>query len=173
MALGYIQLMIAAAVLAAGFASGWKLRDLAADAEAAQLRQAHATQTAEWERAARESTDQQRDLEKLRRKAVDKEVADVRQNAALDASRAADLRTANGRLLEHVARLAAHADQGCRDTAPAPRSAPATGPGLVLADLYRSVDREAEQLAASYDAARRAGLACERVYESLTPTPNH
>jgi len=72
------------------------------------------------------------------------------------------------RLRGHVARLAA-ACAGPADPAAPAASAPAAGPGLVLANLYRSADEEARELAASFDAARRAGLTCERVYESLTP----
>lgn len=164
--------MIAAAVLAAGFASGWKLRDLGATAALAKVQAASAARESTWERAARESSEAQREIENTRRAAAQKEVDHARTDAALDARRATDLRAANGRLLEHVARLAAYADSPRGDTPAAAGSAPATGPGLVLANLYRGADEEARELAASFDAARRAGLTCERVYESLSTDPN-
>ena len=73
-------------------------------------------------------------------------------------------------LREHITRLAAAADQGRGHPPAAAGSAPAAGAGLVLADLYRGADDEAQELARSFDAARRAGLACERIHDALTTT---
>ena len=164
----YLTAGVAVVGLAVGFGGGWKLRDLSADAELAELQAYHAQRESAWERAARESTDLQRQIEQRRLQAATKEADDARHDAALDAKRAADLAAANRGLLDHVARLAAYADRTRRDPAPATGSAPATGPGMVLANLYRGADEEARELAASYDAARRAGITCERVYDSLT-----
>lgn len=170
-----LYLAAGACVVAAatGFGGGWKLRDLSADAELAEVKAYHAQRESTWERAARESTDLQRQIETTRRKAADKEIEDARNDAAMDARRAADLRAANGRLLDHVARLAAAADRPRSDPPATTRSEAAAGPGLVLADLYRSADLEAQELAAAYDASRRAGLTCERVYTSLTVSSTH
>lgn len=49
---------------------------------------------------------------------------------------------------------------------PAGGSTPATGPGLVLAELYRGVDDRAEDLARALDRSIGAGLLCERAYDS-------
>lgn len=163
----YLLAIIAAAAFAAGSGAGWKLRDLSADAELSKAQAACQARESAWERAARESEAKQRQIETERRAAADKEVSDARTDAAMDAKRAADLGAANRRLLDHVARLATYADRPRADPPAASGSAPAAGPGLVLAQLYRGADEEARELAASYDAARRAGLTCERVYTSL------
>lgn len=165
--MAFVQLIVAAVALAAAFGSGWKVRDWAADTAAAKVEARHADQVADAERAARASTDAQREIESLRRKAVDKEIDHVRQDAAIDARRAAGLRTAADRLREHVTRLAASADQTCGDPAAAPGGPAAAGPGMVLADLYRGADGEAGELAEAFDRARRAGLTCQRIYDSL------
>lgn len=167
-----IYLVGAAAVvgLVAGGLTGWGLRDMAADNEAARLRLEHAEDFAAWERAARASEEAERAKERARQEAVNKETEDAKKDAAVDARRTADLRAANGRLLDHVARLAAYADQGCSNPPAAAGSAPAAGPGMVLADLYRGADSEASELAAAFDGARRAGLACERVYDAVRAT---
>lgn len=55
------------------------------------------------------------------------------------------------------------------DAAPAGPGAPASAPAVVLADVLGRIDARAGELAAYADAARIAGLACERAYESLTP----
>jgi hypothetical protein len=163
----YLTAGAAAVGLAVGFGGGWKLRDLSANAALAELQAYHAQRESAWERAARESTDLQRQIETRRLQAAAKEVEDARTDAALDSKRATDLAAANRGLLDHVARLAAYADRPRGDPTAAAGSAPATGPGLVLAQLYRGADQEARDLAASYDAARRAGITCERVYDSL------
>ena len=163
----YLTVGVAAVSIVVGFGSGWKLRDLSADAELAEVQAYHAKRESAWEKAARESTDLQRQIEQRRLQAATKEADDARHDAALDAKRATDLAAANRGLLDHVARLAAYADRPRSNPAPATGSTPAAGPGLVLANLYRSADEEARELAASYDAARRAGVTCERVYESL------
>ena len=167
MALGYVQLIIAAAVLAAGFGSGWKLRDLAADAELSKVRAEHSTVVADAERASREESEALRERERVMRNVTAKEVEDARQDAALDARRAADLQSVADRLRRHVARLAAATAAPGGDPAAAAGGEAAAGPGLVLADLYGRADDEAQELARSFDAARRAGLACERVYGAV------
>lgn len=153
--------------LSMGFGSGWKLRDLSADAELAEVKAYHAQRESAWERASRESTDLQRQIETARRKVADKEIQDAQHDAALDARRAADLRVVADQLRAHVARLTSTASEGGGDPPAAGGSPPATGPDLVLADLYRSVDDEAQELAAAFDRSRRAGLTCERIYTSL------
>lgn len=163
----YLYLAAAAAIFSAGLGAGWKARDVGADADVAKLKADHAAVIGAWDKAALESSEAQRALEQRRIAAASKEAEDARQDAQQDAARAAGLAAANRRLLDHVARLAAYADRPRSDPPAAVSSAPAAGPGMVLAQLYRGADAEATELAASYDAARRAGLTCERVYESL------
>jgi len=165
-----LQLIAVASIAAAaaGFAGGYALRDLSADRELAVQATAHQLQVVAWERASRESSEKQRRIENERREALAKEVEDARTDAAKDARRAVDLGGANQRLLDHVARLAAVADRRSSDPAPAAGSASAAGPGMVLAELYRGANAEAQELATAFDASRRAGLTCERVYDSLS-----
>jgi hypothetical protein len=59
---------------------------------------------------------------------------------------------------------------GLRRRATAACSSPAAASAFdLLADLQRRADEEAVELARYADAARIAGQACERAYESLTP----
>jgi hypothetical protein len=104
-----------------------------------------------------------REVERYRRNAREKVVQDERKTAEARAAAAAGLRGVAGRVRDEIARQAA------RDPAAAPGSPPASDAGLVLADLYRGVDAEAVELAEALDAARSAGRACERSYDSLTP----
>jgi len=48
------------------------------------------------------------------------------------------------------------------------RSKTATRAAMVLSDLLQKADKRAGELARAYDAARIAGLACERSYLSLS-----
>jgi len=162
----YLIAAIVAAAVAVGATSGWKLRDMAADAELSQVRAEHAAAAADAERASRVESEALRERERVLRNVTAKEVEDARQDAALDARRAADLRTVSDRLRGHVARLAAATAAPGGDPATAAGGETAAGPGLVLADLYGRADDEARELAASYDAARRAGLTCERLYDA-------
>ena len=90
----------------------------------------------------------------------DQEIDRAQAESASQARNAAALRVTSERLRQHIPRLA----KASAVTTAAGSSAPATGPGLVLTDLYRGTD-EAVDLAIAYDAARAAGIACERAYE--------
>lgn len=107
--------------------------------------------------------------EEQRRHAALQETVDVAKN---DAARArADARAADGRhdrLRDYAATLAAGCGAAAGDPAAAVGSAPAAGPGLVLAELFRRADERAGQLAEYADQARIAGQACERAYLALT-----
>jgi len=64
---------------------------------------------------------------------------------------------------ELAAKLAA-----CNNSPKAPISSSATPPsGMVLAELFERADKRAGELAAAYDRARAAGLACEASYDAL------
>jgi uncharacterized protein YlxW (UPF0749 family) len=168
----------AAALLIAmllGAAGGWGIKGVRADAavnaatqRAVKVELALAAERAAWQAASRASTEEQRAEEQRRQAAKDKEVRDAQEQARLDAARAAASRRAADQLREHVARLATRADQACSGSDAAPGGPPAAGPGLVLADLYRGADDEAHELAQAFDLARRAGLVCERLYDSLS-----
>lgn len=91
---------------------------------------------------------------------ADQRIAEARA-AADDADAAAS------QLRKRAAELAARCDQVERPTAADP-GASASGPGLVLRGLFEGADESASILARYADAAREAGLACERAYDSLS-----
>ncbi len=153
---------VAVALLAGAY---WAGHSAAADSCRASTERAAAVAAQEHA----QQSEAYREIETLRRRARDQELSRVQQDAALDARRAAELGTAAEQLRAHVARLAAAC--AAPDRPAARSSAPAAGPGLVLADLYRGVDDEAQELAAAFDRARRAGLACERIHDSLRTAP--
>jgi hypothetical protein len=126
------------------------------------------------ERAARATADASKaaaELDKYRRRVESsQEIAHEAETAASAArADAAAAGAAADRLRRHAAGLAARCD-GRADPAATAGSAPAAGPGLVLADLLARSDDTSGELAAAYDRARIAGLACERAYDSLTST---
>ncbi len=171
----YLQIAIALAAMLIGAAGGWGAKGewtrgeiAAAEKRAGKAETALANERAAWERASRASAEAERETERLRRLARDKEVARVQADSESDAARAAAYRRTAGQLRDHVARLAARADEGGGDTCVAPGGTPAAGPGLVLAELYRGADDEAFELAEALDRSRRAGLACERIHDGLT-----
>jgi len=157
-----------AVAMAASAATGWWLRDVQAQAQLGALRTAHALQQVAQERQAREAGEAQRKAEAQIRLAINQEAIHARAQAAAQAARAADLRAVAGRLRQHVVALATAASPADGSAAAADGSPPAAGAGLVLAELYRGADEEAVELALAFDAARGAGLACERVYGALT-----
>ena len=111
-------------------------------------------------------------VEEARREAARKENVDEAQRMV--ARSRADRVAADGaheRLLDWAATAGRAADrgQGGRDPVPAQGSPPASGAGLLLADVLGRADARAGVLAAYADEARTAGLACERAYDALTP----
>jgi hypothetical protein len=118
---------------------------------------------------ARTKAEQEARSEEQRRQA---EIDGVRDHAQQEISRARDDAAVagieSGRLREQARRLAARASQCASNTSTAQGSPSATEPAMVLADLLSRADERAGELAAAYDRARTAGLACERTYLALT-----
>lgn len=112
-------------------------------------------------REAVEASEQAREVESLRRAAVAKELDRAHAETAAQARAAADLRVTADRLRRHIVALVTE------DRTVASGGTAATGPGLVLTQLYAGADGEAVELAIALDASRAAGLICERVYDSL------
>ncbi|MGC4075460.1 MAG: DUF2514 family protein [Rubrivivax sp.] len=163
----YAELAIAGLLLAALGAQTVRLSGAHRDVEAA--RRLHAEHLAADERATREAEQAAR-FEESRRTAAHREIADEAQRMAARGradSAAAD--DAARRVRDRAEQLAA-ACPSAGDPTPAAGSAPAAGPGLVLADMLRRADARAGELARYADEARIAGLACERAYDSLTLT---
>lgn len=136
---------------------GWQYRR-AETAGAALLRQERDNAQA-VEKALRDAlitaTNRVRAAEKVQTDATN-ELRRARDDAAAAAGAA-------GRLRDHVATLAARAADSCAADG---GQAAAQAAGM-LADLQRRADERAGILASYADAARIAGEACERAYESL------
>jgi hypothetical protein len=110
------------------------------------------------------------DLALLQAKAAANQVGtDARDQikTATDAGATAD--AAGDRVRSEAGKLAARASCGPSDTGVAERSKAATRAAMVLSDLFQRADKRAGELAKAYDAARIAGLACERSYTHLRP----
>lgn len=167
------RLAVVAGVLALGWwahhsidAAGYARADLEWqakwDAEAAR----RSAETTKAEQAARAE-------EQRRQQAIDEVRADAQKEidiAEADAAAAAD--AADG-LREQARRLAARASQCPGNSGPAGTGQATSKAGLVLADVLRRSDERSGQLAAAYDRARAAGLACERAYDNLLQGGRH
>ncbi len=107
--------------------------------------------------------------EQRRQKSVNEVANDARtqQVAALDdAGRAAD---AGDRLRVAANELAERTSCASSDSGVASRGEAARRSAMVLSDMLSRADKRAGELAAAYDRARIAGLACERAYSALSP----
>ena len=97
-----------------------------------------------------------------------KEHADAVEQAKRDAMaarvRANELDRVAGRLRDHLQYLATSGSAGTEIATVTYGGEAATSTGLVLAQLYRSADEEAVELAGALDAAHAAGQLCERLY---------
>ena len=154
----------AAALVAAGlaFSAGWKVRDWAADQQAAETAAAIASEREQAMHAAL--------VETSRRLTAQQEAARAAANQARQArADAADAAGAAERLRQRAAELAVSA--GACDPAAAAGGPAASAPGLVLADMLGRLEARGRDAAAALDAAATAGAACERSYEALTRQP--
>lgn len=107
--------------------------------------------------------------ETARRLKAVQEAADAAQlQAQADRAAADRARRARDSLLERIA--AVQAGGGAADPAVAGQCEAARRSVDLLADVLRRADARAGELAAAADAARTAGQACERAYESLNDT---
>ena len=89
--------------------------------------------------------------------------------ASADAARA---RSAADSLQRRAEVIAAQCANPTRDSAsPAPGSATAPDPGVVLTNLLRGVAQAAAELATVADARGTAGAACERAYDAIAAQP--
>lgn len=108
--------------------------------------------------------------EEQRRQAAQEEAKEHarKEQKAADAG-AAGADDAGRRLRDEASKLAASVSCPGTDPAAVERGKAATRAAMVLSELLdRSVDTNRE-LAAAYDRARVAGLACERSYDALSP----
>lgn len=156
-----------AALLSLAFAAGWTANGWRLGQQAASAERDHAQAAAEVSRRVAVAEHAERAEEARRTDALQEVAHAARLAHDRDVSdrRAADAE--HRRLLDDArayANVARHASQGAAATG---ASAPATGPGLVLTDVLEGVDDTAGELAAAYDDARTAGLACERAHDAV------
>lgn len=109
-----------------------------------------------------------REEEHRRQTSIDKVRQHAEQQIARAEADAAAASVAAAGLHEQARRLAERASQCASHPAAAQPSETARQPAVVLADLLSRADARAGELAAAYDRARAAGLACERAYLSLS-----
>lgn len=148
-------LILVLVAIAAGFT--WQVQDWRYGKQLAEIGKAQAI-------ALTEAGNTARNEEQRRQAAVNKEASDAREQnkaATVDAG-AAD--AAGERLHVEADKFAATA---CGDPGAAKRGASATRAAMVLSELFQRADKRAGELAAAYDRARIAGLACEGSYEGI------
>jgi hypothetical protein len=147
-------ILVGAAISAAGT---WQVQDWRYGKQLAEIGKAQAIAIAEAGSSARQE-------EQRRQSAVNKEASNAReQNKIADVdARTAD--AAGDRLHVEAGKFAATA---CGDPGAAQRGASATRAAMVLSELFQRADKRAGELAAAYDRARIAGLACEASYHSI------
>lgn len=139
------------------------------DRQAAELAAAKARSL---ELACEEEQCRQDEIEKVRRDA-EQGIARVKDDAAAAAAATATANAVAVRLRDQARRLVSRVSQ-CAGNPGAAQGGQAAGQSaLVLADQLSRVDARAGDLAAAYDRARAAGLACERVYDALSVTKPH
>lgn len=158
------------AILAGAVYGGWWLRDLQADRQDAEWQSRWDKQVADLAEAKAKATEEARNEEQRRQAAIH----EVNTNAQFkidqaQADAAAARATANS-LRDQAKRLAAAAGKACSNPGAANAGTAASTTSMVLADLFGRADQTAGELAAAYDRARIAGLACERTYNALTPS---
>jgi hypothetical protein len=144
--------------MAASFVGAWQVQAWRYGEQLADMAKTQAQAISEAERLAREE-------EQRRQSAVNKVGSDAREEirtATVDAG-AAD--AAGNRLHVQASKLAASACSS--DSGATQRGASATRAAMVLSDLLQRADKRAGELAAAYDRARIAGLACERSYGAI------
>ncbi|SCU95507.1 conserved exported hypothetical protein [Cupriavidus necator] len=157
----------AAAALLLGAVGGWVVQGWRMGGQVQQLRAAQANQREEQATALAAASEAAR-TEEQRRTAEQRGIANA---AAKERDQAlADARTAGAvaeQLRVRAAKLAAAA-RAASNTAAASGGASAGDPLDVLANVLSRADQRAGILVEYADAARIAGQACERAYDSLT-----
>ena len=153
-----VQAGLAMALLYGAYRRGIGVSDSAWTARWAQQQAALQTATTKALQAARETE-----------RRLQRQIHEVANDATLQQS-AADIEAVvldtTGQRLRDEAALFAIGGRCPGSPATADPGATGTRAAMVLSDLLQRADRRAGELAKAYDAARIAGLACERMYEA-------
>ncbi|KGE66222.1 MULTISPECIES: DUF2514 family protein [Pseudomonas] len=117
-----------------------------------------------WALAITEAGNAARAEEQRRQSLVNKEANDAREQIKAASADASVADVASDRLHVEASKLAS---TSCSDPGAAQRGASATRAAMVLSELFQRADKRAGELAAAYDQARIAGLACEAISAGL------
>lgn len=161
--------LVVGALVAFGAGGGWSARGVLADRAEARLEAQRADDAAQASQALAEASERARAVEQRRAARHQEVVRDAMQQANAARRDAADAHGAaeqlRGTLFQQVS--SGSGSCSCGDSATARGSEAAGAAGLVLADVCSRGGARAAELAAALDAARGAGLACERAYDAL------
>lgn len=166
-AIAYALAVALAAAL--GLAGLQTLRLAGEQRDHAETREKHATDLQALSDASRQAEADARAEEQRRTAEVQKAADEAREREAQALADAAAANATGQRLRDRLAALAARGGQAASDPGPATGGPPAGDPIGVLAGVLARADERAGILAQYADAARTAGLACERAYDALTP----
>lgn len=161
---GYLA-ALAVGAAAAGWAS-WQVQGWRKDAQIERTNAAWAGERAAWAGAAAVAQAAARDEEARRQAAID----EVRNEGEKELARrvAVERAAADVRLRDAAAEYARRGRQAAGGARAAQPGAAAADPIGVLAVVLGELDGMAEVYAAEADAARHAGLMCERAYDALS-----